>query len=47
MRSYCLKQGILLIALWWSKWERNQKMRGYMYSRADSLCWTAETNTTW
>ena len=32
--------------LWWSKWEGNLKQRDICVSTADSLCYTAETNTT-
>ena len=31
------------LSLWRPNWEGNSKYRGYM---ADSLCYTAETNTT-
>ena len=32
--------------LWWSKWEENLKQRDICVSTAESLCCTAETNTT-
>ena len=38
MRAYCIAQGTLLNALWWSKWGGNQK-------KGDSVCFIAETNT--
>ena len=31
MRTYCIAQGVLLNALWWSEWEESPKGRGYMY----------------
>ena len=39
MRTYCVAQGTLLIALWKLRWEENPKKRGYMYtySRLTSL----------
>ena len=51
MRTYCIAQGALLNGLWWSKWDRNQKGRGYIYIyiyvciyMTDSLFYTVETN---
>ena len=32
MRTYCVAQGTLFIALWKLKWEENPKKRGYMYT---------------
>ena len=47
MRTYCIAQGTLLNALWGPKWEGNPKKRGDIcIGIADSLCFTAETNTT-
>ena len=31
LRTYCISQGTLLNALWWSKWERNLKNREKRY----------------
>jgi len=31
MRTYCIAQGTLLGALWWPKWKRDSKERGYMW----------------
>ena len=46
MRTCCAVQGTLLGAVWQPKWEGNPKKRGYIIYVADSLCHTAETNTT-
>ena len=46
MRTYYTAQATLLGALWQPKWEGNPKKRGHVIYVADSLCRTAETNTT-
>ena len=46
MRTYCLIQGTLLSALWGPKWEGNPKKSNICIHIAESLCCTAETNTT-
>ena len=46
MRTCCAVQETLLGAVWQPKWEGNPKKRGYIIYVADSLCHTAETNTT-
>ena len=46
MRTYCIAQGTLLNALWWSKWEGNPERGDICISIADSLFCTVETNTT-
>ena len=33
-RTYCVAQGTLLSALWWSKWEGNPEKRGCLYTWA-------------
>ena len=35
--TYCIAQGTLLSALWWSKWEGNPKKRGYVYTKASQV----------
>ena len=45
MGTYCIAQGTLLNALWWSEWEENPKGKGYMYIHMlDSFCSAVETN---
>ena len=46
MRTYCTAQGALLNPLWWPKWEEIPKRGDICIHTADSLCCTAETNTT-
>ena len=46
MRAHCIAHGTRLPALWCPKWEGNQKSGDVCVRRADSLCSTAETNTT-
>ena len=43
MRIHSIAQGTLPSALWWTKWERNPKKRGYMdIYVADALCGMAK-----
>ena len=44
-RTYCIAQGTLLSALWWTKWEGNPKTGDICIHTADSLWCTTEINT--
>ena len=46
MRTYCIAKGALFNALWYMKEKEIQKRGDICIYTVDSLCCTAETNTT-
>ena len=45
--TYCMTQGTLLNALWWSKWEGNPKKGGDIYMYTPIVVVEAETPILW